>query len=69
MLATLTPNFEHWDQYTIQNWIRRLHKVCSAIEAVLNFDTEPGSDAEELKTTNRYSGKSCEFLVSFVLLG
>ena len=53
MLATLTPNFDHWDQYTIQNWIRRLHKAGSAIETVLNFKTEPGSDAEELKITNR----------------
>ena len=55
MLATLTPNFDRWDQYTVQNWIRRLHKVGSAIETVLNFDTEPGSDTEELKITNRYS--------------
>ena len=61
MLATLTPSFDHWDQYTIQNWIRRLHKTGSAIETVLNFDTEPGSDAEELKITNRYSGKSYSY--------
>ena len=53
MLVTLTPNFDHWDQHTIQNWIRKLHKVGSVIEAVLNFKTECGSDAEELKITNR----------------
>ena len=53
MLMILTPNFDHWDQYTIQNWIRKLHKVGGAIETVLNFKTEPGSDAEELKITNR----------------
>ena len=53
MLATLTPSFDHWDQYTIQYWIRRLHKVGSTIETVLNFNTEPGSDAEELKIKNR----------------
>ena len=53
MLVTLTPNFDHWDQHTIQTWIRKLHKVGSVIETVLNFKTEPGSDAEELKITNR----------------
>lgn len=53
LLATLTPNFDHWDQYTVQNWIRKLHKVGSVIETVLNFKTKPGSNAEELKITNR----------------
>lgn len=54
VLNILTPNFNQWDQFTVQNWIRKLHKVGNTVEAVLSFKTEPDSKAEELKIANRF---------------
>ena len=54
VLNILTPNFNQWDQFTVQNWIRKLHKVGNTVETVLSFKTEPDSKAEELKIENRF---------------
>jgi len=64
MLDILTPNFDKWDHFTVQNWIRKLHKVGNNIETVLNFKTEPNSEAEELKIVNR-SAYLLYFCVTF----
>ena len=53
MLKVLTPNFDKWDHSTVQNWIKKLHRVGNCIETVLNFKTESNSEAEKLKITNR----------------
>ena len=54
VLNILTPNFNQWDQFTVQNWIRKLHKVGNTVETVLSFKTEPDSKAEALKIENRF---------------
>ena len=54
VLNILTPNFNQWDQFTVQNWIRKLHKVGNTVETVLSFKTESDSKAEELKIENRF---------------
>ena len=59
ILDILTPKFVKWDQFTVQNWIKKLHKVGNNIETVLSFKTEPNSEAEELKITNRFTYKQC----------
>ena len=53
-MDVLAPNFSKWDQYAIQTWIRKLHKVSNAIETVLSFKTKPDSRSEKLKIANRY---------------
>ena len=54
VLNILTPNFNQWDQFTVQNWIRKLYKVGNTVETVLSFKTKPDSEAEELKIENRF---------------
>ena len=53
ILNVLTPNFDKWDHFTVQNWIKKLHKAGNSIETVLSFKTEPNSEAEGLKIANR----------------
>ena len=53
MLEILTPNFDRWDNSTVQNWIKKLRKASNSIETVLSFKTEPNSEAEGLKIANR----------------
>ena len=53
MLNVLTPNFDKWDHFTVQNWIKKLHKAGNSIETVLSFKTEPNSETEGLKIANR----------------
>ena len=54
VLEILSPNFDVWDQYTVQNWIRKLHRISNGIETVLSFKTAPDSQAEDLRITNRF---------------
>ena len=53
ILKGLTPNFDKWNHSTVHNWIKKLHKASNSIETVLNFQTEPNSEAEALKIANR----------------
>ena len=61
----LAPNFDKWDHSTVQNWIKKLHKAGNSIETVLSFSTEPNSEAESLKITNR---SMCKHVVVVLLL-
>ena len=54
VLEILTPNFYQWDQYTVQNWVRKLHRISNGVETVLSFKTTPESQAEDLRITNRF---------------
>ena len=54
VLDILAPKFNQWDHHTVQNWIRKLHKISNVIDTVLSFETEPNTVAEELRIANRF---------------
>jgi len=54
VLDILAPKFNQWDQHTVQNWIRKLHRISNVIDTVLSFETEPNTVAEELRIANRF---------------